>query len=61
MGIRCVFYVFFFFVIIFYGLGRFESTSRYLMQVIRHLDGKITTVELVELQKQTASFKVSPQ
>jgi hypothetical protein len=30
------------------------------MQVIRRLDEKITTVEVVELQKQGANLKVSP-
>lgn len=59
MDIRCAFYVLFFFVTISNGLGRFESTSRYLMQVIRRLDEKITTVEVVELQKQGANLKVS--
>ncbi|XP_046646738.1 ganglioside GM2 activator-like [Daphnia pulicaria] len=58
MDIRCAFYVLFFFVTISNGLGRFESTSRYLMQVIRRLDEKITTVEVVELQKQGANLKL---
>ena len=60
MEIRCVFYVLAFFVVIFYGLSRFESTSQSLMQVIQRLNEKITTVEEIKLLKQT-SLKVSSQ
>lgn len=61
MDIRCVFYVLAFFVAISNGLARFGSMSQSLMQVIRRLDEKISTVEVVKLQKQGATLKVSSQ
>ena len=41
------------------GLGRFSSMSQSLMQVIRRLDEKMTNVEVLELQKQGLTLRVS--
>jgi len=59
MDLRSAFYVLGFIVATSNGLGRFSSMSQSLMQVIRRLDEKMTNVEVLELQKQGLTLRVS--